>query len=76
MKFRKGRSALKPESKKIVLVLLAAPFLWIRSRLKYFLFAGLLVILVFLGNGQTQYTYFLSVKDSARYFEQVIAAIE
>jgi hypothetical protein len=76
LKFRKGRSALKPESKKIVLVLLAALFLWIRSRLKYFLFAGLLVILVFLGNGQTQYTYFLSVKDSARYFEQVIAAIE
>ena len=57
-------------------VILAAPFLWIRTRLKYFLFAGLLVILVFLGNGQTQYTYFLSVKDSAGYFEQVIAAMK
>jgi hypothetical protein len=57
-------------------VLLAAPFLWIKSRLKYLLFAGLLVSLVFLGNVQTQYTYFLSVKDSSRYFEQVIAAMK
>lgn len=57
-------------------VILAVPFLWIRTRLKYFLFAGLLVVLVFLGNGQTQYVYFLSVKDSAGYFAQVIAAMK
>ena len=57
-------------------VILAAPFLWLRSRLKYSLFVGLLVVLVFLGNVQTQHTYFLSVRDSARYFEHVIAAMK
>lgn len=56
-------------------VILAAPFVWIRARLKYFLFAGLLVLLVFLKNGQAQYNYYLSVKDSARYFEDVVTAM-
>lgn len=57
-------------------VILAAPFIWMRARVKYVLFAGLLVVLVFLKNGQAQYNYYLSVKDSARYFEQVIAAMK
>jgi hypothetical protein len=56
--------------------ILAAPFLWIRTRLKYYLFVGLLVVLVFLKNGQTQFAYFQSVKDSALYFERVIAAMK
>ncbi len=57
-------------------VILAAPFLWIRTRLKYFLFAGLLIVLVFLKNGQAHFIYFQSVKDSADYFQRVVAAMK